>query len=155
MNQPRRDAHPIRHVLFIMCDQLRADYLSCYGHPRLHTPHIDGLAERGVRFERAYVQGAVCGASRMSTYTGRYVSSHGAMWNFVPLSVGQKTLGEHVRPHGIRCALVGKTHVEADQEGARRLGMDVSQGAGLLAMEGGFEPYARDDGIWQIGRAHV
>ncbi|WP_416400555.1 sulfatase-like hydrolase/transferase [Alicycliphilus denitrificans] len=151
MNQPRRDAHPIRHVLFIMCDQLRADYLSCYGHPRLHTPHIDGLAERGVRFERAYVQGAVCGASRMSTYTGRYVSSHGAMWNFVPLSVGQKTLGEHVRPHGIRCALVGKTHVEADQEGARRLGMDVSQGAGLLAMEGGFEPYARDDGIWPPG----
>ena len=31
-----------RNVLFIMCDQLRADHLSCYGHPRLHTPHTHG-----------------------------------------------------------------------------------------------------------------
>ncbi|GER21173.1 sulfatase-like hydrolase/transferase [Variovorax boronicumulans] len=142
---------PLRHVLFIMCDQLRADHLSCYGHLRLQTPHIDALAARGVRFSHAYAQGAVCGASRMSTYTGRYVSSHGTMWNFVPLSVGQKTLGDHLRPHGVRCALVGKTHVEADTEGARRLGIDPTQGAGRLAMEGGFEPYARDDGIWPPG----
>ena len=142
---------PLRHVLFIMCDQLRADHLSCYGHPTLHTPHIDALAAAGVRFTHAYVQGSVCGASRMSTYTGRYVSSHGAMWNFVPLSVGQKTLGDHVRPHGVRCALVGKTHVEPDVEGAARLGMDTTQGLGRLAMESGFEPYARDDGIWPPG----
>ena len=42
------------NILFIMCDQLRWDYLSCYGHPHLQTPNIDWLAERGVRFERAY-----------------------------------------------------------------------------------------------------
>ena len=39
-----------KNILFIMCDQLRADYLSCYGHPFLETPNIDRLAERGVRF---------------------------------------------------------------------------------------------------------
>ena len=33
-----------------MCDQLRWDYLSCYGHPGLETPNIDRLAARGVRF---------------------------------------------------------------------------------------------------------
>ena len=33
-----------RNILFIMCDQLRWDYLSCYGHPRLATPNIDALA---------------------------------------------------------------------------------------------------------------
>jgi hypothetical protein len=33
----------IRHVLFVMCGQLLADHLSCYGHPRLDTPHIDAL----------------------------------------------------------------------------------------------------------------
>ncbi|HET8746331.1 MAG TPA: alkaline phosphatase family protein [Ramlibacter sp.] len=147
----RQDSRAVRNVLFIMCDQLRADYLSCYGHPRLRTPNIDALAARGVRFTSAYVQGSVCGASRMSTYTGRYVASHGAIWNFVPLSVGQKTLGDHLRPHGVRCALVGKTHVEPDVEGARRLGLDPSHGEGRLAMEGGFEPYARDDGIWPPG----
>jgi arylsulfatase A-like enzyme len=134
-----------------MCDQLRADHLSCYGHPRLHTPNIDALAARGVRYTRAYAQGSVCGASRMSTYTGRYVTSHGAIWNFVPLPVGLPTPGDHLRPHGIRCAVVGKTHVEADRDGAARLGLDPTQGAGLLVMEGGFEPYARDDGIWPPG----
>ncbi len=142
---------PLRNVLFIMCDQLRSDYLACYGHPSVRTPNIDALAARGVRFGNAYVQGSVCGASRMSYYTGRYVSSHGSIWNFVPLSVGQKTLGDHVRPHGVRCAVVGKTHVEPDLEGAARLGLDTRQGAGQLAMEGGFEPYARDDGIWPPG----
>jgi arylsulfatase A-like enzyme len=141
----------MRNVLFIMADQLRRDHLSCYGHPTLKTPHLDALAARGVRFTNAFVQGPVCGASRMSTYTGRYVASHGSAWNFVPLSVGQRTLGDHLRPHGVRCAVVGKTHVEADIEGAQRLGMDPTRGAGLLAMEGGFEPWERDDGIWPPG----
>ena len=40
-----------------MCDQLRWDYLSCYGHPKLETPHIDGLAARGVRDNRLGFQG--------------------------------------------------------------------------------------------------
>ena len=51
------------NVLFIMADQLRWDYLSCYGHPHVETPNIDTLAARGVRFTRAYVQSPVCGAS--------------------------------------------------------------------------------------------
>jgi DNA polymerase III epsilon subunit-like protein len=33
-----------RNILFIMCDQLRWDYLSCYGHLKLNTPNIDALA---------------------------------------------------------------------------------------------------------------
>ena len=107
-----------------MCDQLRWDYLSCTGHPRLHTPNIDALAARGVRFTRAYVQSPVCGASRMSFYTGRYVASHGATWNGVPLKVGEMTLGDYLRPLGLRTALVGKTHMRADIEGMQRLGID-------------------------------
>jgi hypothetical protein len=59
------------NVLWIMADQLRFDYLSCYGHPHLHTPDIDTLAARGVRFDRAYVQSPVCGLPRMSAYTDR------------------------------------------------------------------------------------
>ena len=63
----------VKNILFIMFDQLRWDYLSCAGHPHLHTPNIDALAAEGVRFTRAYCQSPVCGASRMSFYTGRYV----------------------------------------------------------------------------------
>ena len=46
----------IRNILFIMADQLRWDYLSCYGHPHLKTPNIDNLAEKGVQFDSAFVQ---------------------------------------------------------------------------------------------------
>ena len=68
-------AEAVKNVLWIMADQLRFDYLSCAGHPHLHTPNIDALAARGVRFDRAYVQSTTCGSSRMSYYTGRYMRS--------------------------------------------------------------------------------
>jgi len=32
------------NVLWIMCDQLRFDYLGCMGHPTLKTPNIDAMA---------------------------------------------------------------------------------------------------------------
>ena len=86
------------NILFIMCDQLRWDYLSCYGHPHLETPNIDRLAEQGVRFDRAYVQSPICGPARASMYTGRYVSSHGASLNFAPMP-----LGEHPRIEPLAC----------------------------------------------------
>jgi arylsulfatase A-like enzyme len=140
-----------KNILFIMCDQLRWDYLSCYGHPHLATPHIDALAARGVRFTRAYVQSPVCGASRMSTYTGRYVQSHGAAWNGFPLRVGELTLGDYLRPLGVRTALVGKTHMEADVEGMQRLGIDPKSIIGVRVAECGFEPYERDDGLHVSG----
>ena len=134
-----------------MCDQLRWDYLSCTGHPRLHTPNIDALAARGVRFTRAYVQSPVCGASRMSFYTGRYVASHGATWNGVPLKVGEMTLGDYLRPLGLRTVLVGKTHMRADVEGMQRLGIDPQSIIGVRVAECGFDPYERDDGLHAMG----
>ena len=140
-----------KSILFIMCDQLRADYLSCYGHPHLQTPHIDALAARGVRFDRAFVQSTICGPSRMCTYTGRYMRSHGSTQNGVPLKVGELTLGDHLRPLGVRTALVGKTHMVADAEGMNRLGIDPASIIGVRVSECGFEPYERDDGLHPDG----
>ena len=140
-----------KNILFIMCDQLRFDYLSCYGHPRLFTPNIDALAANGVRFTRAYVQSPVCGASRMSFYTGRYVQSHGASWNGVPLKVGEMTLGDYLRPLGVRTVLVGKTHMRADREGMQRLGIDPGSIIGVRVAECGFDPFERDDGLHGLG----
>ncbi|MEO4041812.1 sulfatase-like hydrolase/transferase [Hoeflea sp. CAU 1731] len=135
------------NVLWIMADQLRFDYLSCFGHPHLQTPHIDALAARGVRFTNAYVQSPVCGPSRMSAYTGRYVRSHGSTWNGMPLRVGEPTLGDHLREAGARAVLVGKTHMAADAEGMAWLGIDPSSEIGVRVSECGFEPFERDDGL--------
>ena len=137
----------VKNILFIMCDQLRWDYLSCTGHPGLATPHLDALAARGVIFERAFVQSPICGPGRMSTYTGRYVSNHGSSINGAPLRVDEPTLGDHLRPLGLRVALVGKTHVTPDKAGLARLGVKTDTQSGVLAAEGGFEPYERDDGM--------
>ena len=138
---------PAKNVLFIMCDQLRWDYLSCYGNQRLHTPHTDALAARGVRYTRSYVQSPVCGPSRMSTYTGRYVQAHGASWNFVPIKAGEMTIGDHLRPLGVQTVLIGKTHMKADAPGMARLGIDSTSRIGVRISECGFDPYERDDGL--------
>ncbi|OED40080.1 phosphonate monoester hydrolase [Chromatiales bacterium (ex Bugula neritina AB1)] len=135
-----------------MCDQLRFDYLSCYGHKTLHTPHIDHLAGRGVKFTNAYVQSPVCGPSRMSAYTGRYVRSHGSTQNSVPLRVGEPTLGEHLTDAGMRCALIGKTHMRPDIEGMKRLGIKPESMIGVRTAECGFEPFERDDGLHPCGQ---
>ncbi|WP_298680305.1 sulfatase-like hydrolase/transferase [uncultured Lentibacter sp.] len=136
-----------KNILFIMFDQLRWDYLSCYGHPHLHTPNIDWLASQGVRFNRAYIQSPICGSSRMSTYTGRYVHSHGASNNKIPLKVGEQTLGDHLRAVGVNSWLVGKTHMEADADGMARLGLEPDSVIGVRVAECGFDVFERDDGM--------
>ncbi|KAE9632737.1 sulfatase-like hydrolase/transferase [Parasedimentitalea maritima] len=139
------------NILYIMFDQLRFDYLSCAGHPHLHTSHIDALADKGVRFTRAYVQSPTCGSSRMSSYTGRYPSSHGVQFNSYPLRVGEWTMGDHLRKAGMSCHLIGKTHMVADAEGMERLGLAPDSVIGVRQSECGFDPWVRDDGLWAEG----
>ncbi len=139
------------NILYIMFDQLRFDYLSCAGHPHLHTPHIDRLAAKGVRFTNAYTQSPICGAARMSAYTGRYVSSHGAAWNGFPLRVGEMTLGDHLRASDTGCWLIGKTHMTVDAKGMDRLGLAPDSLIGARQAECGFDVWCRDDGLWAQG----
>ena len=137
----------IKNILFVMYDQLRHDYLGCAGHPTLKTPNFDRLAARAVRFTRAYVQSPICGASRMSFYTGRYVHSHGAAWNNFPLKVGEMTMGDHLRKIGVQSWLVGKTHMQADAEGMARLGLAPDSVIGARVADCGFDVHVRDDGL--------
>lgn len=130
-----------------MADQLRFDYLSCYGHPHLETPNIDRLASRGVRFERAYAPSPVCGPSRASFYTGRTTFSHGSTWNHVPLPIGELTIGDYLRETGYTTAVVGKTHMVPDREGMARLGLTEDTEIGMRVANTSFEPFERDDGL--------
>lgn len=139
------------NILFLMVDQLRFDYLGCTGHPSIKTPNIDALANRGVRFDRAYVQSPLCGPSRMSTYTGRYCRSHGATWNGTPLRVGEMTLGDHLRPLGLDAVLCGKTHAAPDIRGMERLGIDPNGTIGRRIAECGFDVWERMDGEFPAG----
>lgn len=140
----------IKNVLFIMTDQMRADCLGSEDHPVVRTPNLDWLASRGVRFDRAYVQTAVCAPSRMCFYTGRYTHAHRSYWNEMPLPADETTLAQCVREAGIRAALCGKTHHTPDEAFLRKLNpASLSQDDGLLRFAG-FEPWEVND-FWGEG----
>lgn len=135
------------NILFVICDQLRWDYLSCYGHPHLHTPNIDALAERGVRFNRAYVQSPLCGPSRGSIATGRYVSSFGGGTNFDPIALREKAMGTMLRENGVEPYLIGKFGVRPNKHALETYDIDPDSKLGLNVTHGGFTPIMRDSGI--------
>ncbi len=101
-----------RNVLFIISDDLN-NSLGCYGHPLVKTPNIDRLAERGVRFERAYCQFPLCGPSRNSMLTGLYPNSTGILANsqiFRQTIPQQFSLPQAFRRAGYFAARIGKLY---------------------------------------------
>lgn len=76
--RPDRPGRP--SVLIIMCDQLSARVLGCYGGV-VPTPHIDRLAREGVRFDGAVCTTPFCSPSRASIITGMYPHAHGIVCN--------------------------------------------------------------------------
>jgi iduronate 2-sulfatase len=100
------------NVLFIISDDLN-NSLGCYGHPLAKTPNIDRLAQRGVRFERAYCQFPLCGPSRNSMLTGLYPNSTGILLNsqiFRQTIPRQISLPHAFRREGYFAARIGKLY---------------------------------------------
>lgn len=65
------------NIIFILTDDQRKDSLSCYDTDcAIQTPHIDRLANEGVRFDNGFVTTPICAASRASIITGRYASNN-------------------------------------------------------------------------------
>lgn len=106
-----RNSYQPNFLLFIT-DQQRADFLGCYGHPVLRTPHIDSIAARGTAFDRFYVASPVCMPNRASLMTGRMPSVHGVRSNGIPLTMSAVTFVDLLRDAGYRTALVGKSHLQ-------------------------------------------
>lgn len=113
MNSARASTRDRRanFVLFIT-DQHRADFLGCYGHPVVRTPHIDSIAGRGIAFDHFYVASPVCQPNRCSLMTGRMPSVTGARSNGLPLTMSAVTFVDLLREAGYRTALVGKSHLQ-------------------------------------------
>lgn len=85
------------NVLWIYVDDM-SDWLGCYGHSAVPTPHIDALAAEGVRFERAYMPSPVCSTTRSALITGQMQTSLGLHDHRTmlkkPLPAGAQTIPE-------------------------------------------------------------
>ncbi len=98
------------NVLLVCVDDLKP-LLGCYGDPRVKSPNIDRLAARGVLFERAFCNQAVCAPSRNALMTGLRPSSIGIydlgthFRRGVPEAV---TVAQYFRKHGYRTEAMGK-----------------------------------------------
>ena len=134
-------AEPKRpNVLFIAADDLNCD-LGCYGHSLVKSPNIDRLAKRGVRFERAYCQYALCNPTRTSLLSGRRPEVTNIMDNGTPprtfLGNDVVFLPEYFHQQGYFTARVGKIAHGAFENAVK---WDISENAGGRGKRDAGEP---------------
>ncbi|MGY8640152.1 MAG: sulfatase family protein [Verrucomicrobiales bacterium] len=104
------------NILFIVSED-NSEQIGCYGDTRVHTPHLDGLAAGGVRYERAYVPYSVCSPSRAAFLTGLYTRQTG----HIGLATHRfafykhfKTMPAYLQEAGYYTGFIGKTHVNPE-----------------------------------------
>ena len=127
-SQPERP-----NVVILFTDDQGTLDANCFGSSDLHTPNIDALAARGVRFTQAYAH-TVCCPSRAALLTGRHPQRGGVRhWTQgnmegpkgINMSLEEVTLAETLRNAGYRTALFGKWHLGAHRDyGPKKQGFD-------------------------------
>ena len=110
---PPMSARP--NIIFIMPDQLRHDFLSCYGASFIKTPNIDALGDHGIRYRHAYSEHPVCVPARASLLTGMNAIKTGVLDNGHYLrpdyrACGLQTWPELLNSAGYRTVATGKMH---------------------------------------------
>jgi arylsulfatase A-like enzyme len=107
------------NVLFIAVDDLRPQ-LGCYGDKLIESPNIDRIAARGIVFEKAYTQQAVCSPSRTAIMTGLRPDTT-KVWDlethFRPAQPDCITLPQHFKANGYQCEALSKIYHKGHEDG--------------------------------------
>lgn len=101
----------VRGVVVFVADQVRADHLGFGGGP-MATPHLDGLADTGLVFDRAYAANPTCMPNRATIATGRWPMAHGTRTNGVTLDWDAETFMRAMQRDGWHTAAAGKLHFQ-------------------------------------------
>ena len=109
------------NIVLILADDMGYGDLSCLNQDsRIHTPHMDRMAEEGMAFTDAHASTSVCTPSRYGILTGRYAwrgrLQRGVLGPVAPplIEPDLLTLPQFLRDHGYRTACVGKWHLGMD-----------------------------------------
>jgi len=125
-----------QNLLIILSDEHSRKVLGCYGNPIVKTPHLDALAERGVRFTDAYTTCPICVPARAAFALGKYVHQIGFWDNADPYDGSQTSWHHLLRARGHEVVSIGKLHFRSadDDNGFTReiLPMHVVEGKGDL-----------------------
>lgn len=132
------------NILLILCDDLAAWMLGCYGNKEIKTPNIDELARTGLRFLNAFVSTPVCSPSRATLFTGRLPRQHGIQDFLTPKPIDNPPQGQAAPPAsfaqevmisdvlskaGYECGYIGKWHMGNDEKPGHGFSTTVTLGA--------------------------
>ncbi|HAW98293.1 MAG TPA: arylsulfatase [Opitutae bacterium] len=103
------------NVVVVLCDDLGYGDLACYGHPKIKTPHLDRMAEGGIRFTDFYSSAPVCSPSRVGLLTGRSPNRAG-VYDWIPggrgvhMRTSEVTIPHLLKKAGYATCMSGKWH---------------------------------------------
>jgi arylsulfatase A-like enzyme len=122
-------SHGNPNILLIMTDQMFGDAMSCViGKQYIHTPHIDSLADSGVRFTRAYSPNPLCVPMRTSMITGLYPHQTDVQTNSDKdkfKADNKLFLGKRFKKAGYETAYFGKWHIPLSPKKKNDHGFDI------------------------------
>ncbi len=135
LDSPAAEPMRLPNVVLILVDDMGWADLGCYGSKDIRTPHVDRLADQGVRLTHFYSNGPVCTPTRAALMTGRWQQRVGLEWAIYPgqkepgLPTAETSLARMLKDAGYRTALHGKWHLGYRKEfGPNAHGFDEFSG---------------------------